>query len=148
MDPRFFSIDHIIEQLQHMLESDKPIPEDPFFVVTGNFSKEVKTLLATYFEADQSQKIVLQPYINYYRQLQNYLVFILRFPTILLVPHHSEIEQTLRFIRNKNTLITEMYVPYSQRESDLLHGDFHDRMEKLYDNRPSNRKAKNLGKEL
>lgn len=133
MDPLFSSIDHLVDQLERMLESDQPIPEDPFFVLTGNFSKELKTILNAYFDADSTRKPVLQPYINYYRQLQNYLVFILRFPTILLVPHHSEIEQTLRIIRNKETLIHEMYIPYSKRESELLHGEFHDQMEKLFE---------------
>jgi len=132
MDPLFFSINQLIEQLENMLESDHPIPEDPFFVLTGNFSKELKEILNAYFDADLARKTFLQPYINYYRQLQNYLVFILRFPTILLVPHHSEIEQTLRIIRNKETLIHEMYIPYSKRESELLHGEFHDQMEKLF----------------
>ena len=116
-----------------MLLSSTPIPEDPFFQAVGEFSKQLKVVLAEYFILQEAEQDDLRPYINYYRQLQNYFVFILRYPTILLVPNHSEIEQTRRFIEQKDFLIKTVYIDLSKREHALLTGKFRENLEQLFD---------------
>jgi hypothetical protein len=121
-----------------MLSSNKLIPEDPFFEEVGHFSKELKLILSTYFESPPKKQDELRPFINYYRQLQNYLVFILRFPTILLVPHHSEIQQTLEFIHSKKKLIETLYHQISEEEKKLLCGEFKENLEKFFNQKMKN----------
>ena len=59
-------------------------------------------------------------------------MFLLRFPTILQIPHHSEIEQTLDFIQRKDELILKDYSHYSENERELLHGSFKEKLERLW----------------
>ena len=133
MEEFFFSINSIIKKLREQLSSDTPISEDLFFPLVGDYSKSLKDLLNLYHEPwrTEVEKAFLSPHINYYRQLQNYLIFICRFPTILLVPHHSEILQTLKYIDQKQNLIKDVYEKLSQQEKNLLNGQFKEELERL-----------------
>jgi hypothetical protein len=126
------NIDITIESLFSLLSIDSIIAEDSFFESVGIYSKQLKEILSYYFTLEETERYPLQPYLNYYRQLQGYLVFILRFPDILQVPHHSEIEQTLEFISKKDELIENFYTKYSNKERTLLHGSFKEQLEKLW----------------
>jgi hypothetical protein len=44
--------------------------------MVGQYSKELNQLLKNYFESDDKIKDKLRPFLNYYRQLQHYLVFL------------------------------------------------------------------------
>ena len=133
MESFFTSIDKIIEKLRAILVSDKPILDDVFFPLVGDYSKGLKQILEAYHEPSRTKgdKNFMAPYINYYRQLQNYLIFICRFPTILLVPKHSEILQTLNFIDQKEKLLKELYESLSKQEKALFNSPFKDELEYL-----------------
>jgi hypothetical protein len=133
MDDFFASINRIIKKLREIMVSNKPISEDLFFPLVGDYSKCLNALLALYHESSrpQEEKECMSPYLNYYRQLQNYLIFICRFPTILLVPNHSEILQTLNFIDQKEKLLKDLYEHFSQDEKKLLTGRFKKDLETL-----------------
>lgn len=142
MHPALIELENFMHPLLQMLKSDTVIPEDPFFEAVGRFSKQLKVVLREYFTANSLLQAKMRPYVNYYRQLQNYLVFILRFPTILVVPHHSEIEQTVRFMEQKNLLIQTVYIELSQHEYELLKGDFHENLDRLLSKRNDSKDLK------
>jgi ferric iron reductase protein FhuF len=132
MHPDCAEIDRIRLQLIEMLQSQQSIPEDPFFMLVGAFSAALKRLLSKYFEKDASGKDLLRPIVNYYRQVQNYLVFLLRYPDILQIPQHSEIEQTLRYLHDPEKWINEVYMQLAEKEKNLMSGDFRESMERLF----------------
>jgi len=92
--------------------------------MVGDYSKELKVVLNTYFASTDTIQTLMSPFLNYYRQLQHYFVFIIRYPLILKVPHHSEMLQTLTFIENRDQLIAERYAAFSRTQQELLTGDF------------------------
>jgi hypothetical protein len=131
----YSDIDSIILQLKELLKSQTAIDEELFSKLVGKYSKALKHLLNQYFSVSLTEQKDLSPYINYYRQVQHYLVFILRYPTILLVPNHSEILQTLKYIDNKTELINSLYIPMSKRNRTLLEGEFKKKLEENFRNR-------------
>lgn len=124
-------LDNSVKALVHLLDHSEPILEDPFFVEVGIFSSLLNKLLKYYAIAQAKEKDNLRPQINYYRQIQNYLVFLVRFPDILKVPHHAEIEQTLSIMKNREKWINEIYRDLSQREKNNLEGPFKQKLEQL-----------------
>jgi hypothetical protein len=115
-----------------LLRSNSIISEDQFNPITGQFTHHLNELLRYYADQDSVVKDSLRPYINYYRQVQNYLVFLLRFPDILKVPHHSEIQQTLNILENREILLKTTYAEISDAEKRLFEGEFRDRLNDLF----------------
>lgn len=124
-------LQELLSQLEQMLQSDAAIEEEAFCKVVGLYSKELKVLLRTYFEVDAAKKDELRPWINYYRQLQHYLVYLIRYSEILQVPHHSEILQTLAFIENQDRLIQNVYVAVSEAQKQLFSKEFLNKLDEL-----------------
>lgn len=129
----FKNLQEIINDLKEILELNTEIDENLYFETVGKYSKELKLLLKTYFKSDKKTQTLIRPFINYYRQLQHYLVFIIRYPSILQVPHHSEILQTLTFIENQEKLIKELYIDFSEVQRKLLTGEFMSVLEQLFE---------------
>jgi hypothetical protein len=113
-----------LDQLTGILKLNTAIDEELYCEVVGSFSKELKLLLQRYFESDEKTRDHLRPYLNYYRQLQHYLVFLIQNDKILQVPHHAEILQTLSFMEKREQLIAEIYIGFSEAQKELLAGDF------------------------
>jgi hypothetical protein len=120
----FEHLQRIIDEIAKLLKSDTEIEEELYFKLVGDYSKELKGILNTYFASPDTLQTLMSPFLNYYRQLQHYFVFIIRYPLILKVPHHSEILQTLAFIENRDQLIKERYEEFSKTQKALLTGDF------------------------
>jgi hypothetical protein len=118
------NMQEIIHKLTEILKQNTPIDEQLYCEAVGTFSKKLKRLLQTYFESDEKTRDELRPYLNYYRQLQHYLVFLVQNEKILQVPHHAEILQTLSFIENRERLIAEIYIAFSDAQKKLFTGDF------------------------
>jgi len=118
------TLPEILQDLKEILKADNPINENLYFELVGKYSKQLKKFLTTYFDSDKKTQALMRPSLNYYRQLQHYLVFIIRYPTILQVPHHSEILQTLSIIENQEELIKGLYTDLSKKQTNLLNGDF------------------------
>ena len=90
----------------------------------GNFSKHLKDLLDTYFKFDLSISRTFKPLILYYRQVQGYLIFLVRFLEILKVKDHDEILQAKNFILQKDQLIKKIYNDLADQQTELFEGDF------------------------
>ncbi len=118
------NLQKIIRNLKETLNFDTPIEENLYFKLVGDYSKELNLILGTYFESDEKTQTLMRPFLNYFRQLQHYLVFIIRYPTILQVPHHSEILQALNFIEQQESLIKEQYNDFSKHQKEFLTGEF------------------------
>ena len=110
----------ILTQLRGMLEGETAIDEEEYCKVVAAYSRELKALLKKYFEVNEEGKDELRPWVNYYKQLQHYLVYLVRFSEILQVPHHSEILQTLLFIKKQDELIEKIYIALSQAQKELF----------------------------
>jgi hypothetical protein len=120
----FENLQRTINEITQILKNDTEIDDELYFKMVGEYSKELKGLLNTYFISPETIQTLMSPFLNYYRQLQHYFVFIIRYSLILKVPHHSEILQTLAFIENRDQLIKERYVEFSKTQKELLTGDF------------------------
>jgi hypothetical protein len=118
-----------LESLKVLLEQDAPIEETTFNQLVGAFTHLLNVLLKNYPSLEDVERDAARPFILYLRQMQGYLVFLLRFPDILQVPHHSEINQALDFITRRETLIEETYVPLARQEKKLFSGQFRGHLE-------------------
>lgn len=125
------NMQEIIHTLAEILKADTAIDEQIYCETVGAYSKELKMLLQKYYESDDEEQDGLRPYLNYYQQLQHYLVFLIMNSTILQVPHHSEILQTLTFIENQDKLIQELYLKFSEAQKQLLTGAFRSNLDKI-----------------
>ena len=118
-----------IDSLQKLLAVETPIPVESFNQLVGNFTRFLNLILKKYPDLPETEKDGARPHILYWRQLQAYLVFLLRFPEILQVPHHAESVQALNFIKQREKLLRELYVPLAQQEKNLFSGSFRQQLE-------------------
>ncbi|OLS14078.1 MAG: hypothetical protein RBG13Loki_2256 [Promethearchaeota archaeon CR_4] len=118
-----------LESLRILLARDSPIPEELFYPLSGEFTRLLNLVLKQYPDLNDRGKDSARPLILYCRQLQGYLVFLLRFPDILQVPHHSEINQTLDFITRREELLEKIYIPLAWQEKQLFSGQFREILE-------------------
>jgi hypothetical protein len=118
-----------LASLKVLLEQNAPIAEATFNPLVGTFTHLLNALLKKYPSLGEGEKDVARPFILYLRQMQGYLVFLLRFPAILQVPHHSEINQALDFITRRESLVEETYVPLARQEKNLFSGQFRGHLE-------------------
>jgi hypothetical protein len=130
------SMDVILELFNNIGQDNQKNIEEKYFKEVGNFSKHLKQLLNIYFDDNTKRDTQLQykPQILYFRQVQHYLVFILRYPDILTVYEHDEIKQTKNFLENKDYLIDLQYKKISEHQTELFDGDFR----KILDEKLSN----------
>src|SRR5271157_713001 len=131
----FSTIGDSLNGLSQLLLQDTEIDPDEFTCFVGDFTKLLNLVLRKYPDLGEELKDDVRPHLLYLRQVQNYLVFLLRFPSILNVPHHSEIQQTLDFILNRETLLEEKYVPLALHEKNLFNGGFRDELEACLEHR-------------
>jgi hypothetical protein len=124
-------IQNTINNLAEILKQDTAIDEQLYCETVGTFSKELKGLLQVYFESAEKTQDKLRPYLNYYRQLQHYLVFLIQNEKILQVPHHAEILQTLTFMENREQLIAEIYISLSDAQKKLFTSDYRQILDNL-----------------
>ncbi len=118
-----------IDSLKGVLASSKVILADTFQQLAGTFTRVLNLILKKYPDLTDSEKDSARPLILYWRQMQGYLVFLLRFPDILQVPNHAEITQALDFIVHREKLLTEIYVPLARQEKNLFSGQFRKHLE-------------------
>ena len=133
-----------IHKLSEILRLDTAIDEIIYCETVGDYSKELKILLSNYHQCDDKVQDELRPYLNYYRQLQHYLVFLIMNAEILQVPHHSEILQCLTFIENQEKLIQELYTDFSEAQKELLKGGFRRILDNILESRFKKMKKENL----
>lgn len=119
----------ILDCFENIGKSEPQFIEDTYFKKVGEFSSKIKLLLNTYFENNREEQLKYKPDILYYRQVQGYLVFILRFPDILKVKDHDEIQQTRKFLENKEYLIRTIYNQLAEHETNLFEGNFRNILE-------------------
>jgi hypothetical protein len=125
----FTSIGIALNDLANLLQQDSFIDEGEFNGLVGDFTKSLNCILGKYPDLDEDMKDEVRSHLLYLRQVQNYLVFLLRFPDILNVPHHCEIEQTLDFILNREDLLENKYKSLALHEKKLFQGDFREKLE-------------------
>lgn len=118
-----------IDSLRAFLTSSEVLSPDTFQCLAGTFTHVLNLILKVYPNLTDSEKDNARPFILYWRQLQGYLVFLLRFPDILHVPHHSEILQALDFITQREKLLRKIYIPLAQQEKNLFSGQFREHLE-------------------
>ena len=109
--------------------------EKLYFKLVADFSNLVNRLLDVYFEHEDNQEEQLRykPDILYYRQLHEYLVFLIRFPEILQIADHDEIKQTRYFLENKKLLIQKLYNQMADQQTELFKGTFRKELNSLLD---------------
>ncbi len=147
------SFDGVIEEILFCFEDIKKINsgevlqpylknnEKLYFKLVADYSKLVNRLLDAYFENENNrdEQIKYKPDILYYRQLQEYLVFLIRFPEILQIADHDEIKQTQYYLENKKLLIKEIYNKMSEHQNTLFTGNFRSNLDKTLSKRVNRR---------
>lgn len=118
------AMDRARRDLIQILAVSDPIDEETYGRAVGVFSKYLKALLRSFHTLSPPAQDKLRPFLLYARQVQHYLVFLLRFPGILGVPHHSEIEQTLKYLQQQESLVSGLYADLAAQQKALVHGQF------------------------
>ncbi|MHA1267251.1 MAG: hypothetical protein ACTSRS_18585 [Candidatus Helarchaeota archaeon] len=137
------NLQEILSELEKILSAGTPIDEIQYCVIVGNYSKELNLLLQRYFQSNDEIQDKMRPYLNYFRQLQHYLVYLTRYSTILQIPHHSEIQQTISFIQNQEELITKLYTKISDAQKALMtNNQFKEILEKALEEKLQQRERK------
>ncbi len=126
-----------VDSLREILASSAVIPAGSFQQLAGTFTRLLNLILKSYPDLTDAEKDTARPFILYWRQLQGYLVFLLRFPDILQVPHHSEINQALDFITQQEKLLEDVYIPLARQEKNLFSGQFRGHLEECLGKRAS-----------
>jgi hypothetical protein len=137
--------DEVIEEILFCLDDIKNINsgeeqrpylknnEKLYFNLVADYSGLVNRILDVYFENDRDEQIKYKPDILYYRQLHEYLIFLIRFPEILRIAdhEHDEIAQTRYFLENKKLLIEEIYNKMAEQQHKLFNGTFRKKLNNL-----------------
>jgi hypothetical protein len=139
------TLDELIEEILFCFDDIKKIDsgedqqpylknnEKLYFKLVGNYTRLINRLLDVYFknENNRDEQIRFKPDILYYRQLHEYLVFLIRFPEILQIADHDEIKQTRNFLENKLFLIKKIYNPMADQQNKLFSGSFRKELNNL-----------------
>ncbi|MHA1732650.1 MAG: hypothetical protein ACTSU5_11960 [Promethearchaeota archaeon] len=123
-------IEGLLDSLRETLGSDEPIDLDEFQGLAGKFSSELNALLREYHGWSDAERDAARPLVLYLRQVQHYLVFLLRFPDILAVPHHCEIQQVQEFLANRDELLAGKYAELAGQQKGLFAGPFRQELER------------------
>lgn len=122
-------MDNIVECFNQIGIREIEENETHFCVLLAEFTKVLKKLLDLYSKSERETQLKYKPHILYYRQVQGYLVFLIRFPTILTVRDHDEIEQTLEFLNNREEMIATKYKIIAEDQTRVFDGDFRKKLE-------------------
>lgn len=131
----FHAIGETLKLLSQDFQKDTILDLEEFTDLVGDFTRDLNRILHQYPDLSEGEKDQTRPHALYLRQLQGYLVFLLRFPRILQVPHHAEIQQTLDFILQREDLLDKVYDPLATHEKQLLSSGFRDKLEACLEHR-------------
>ncbi|MHA1338379.1 MAG: hypothetical protein ACTSRZ_00575 [Promethearchaeota archaeon] len=127
------ALDNLLQKLIECFDNigiiDDEENENTFFKLVGKYSKMIKIMLNIYFNSSRKIQLEYKPEILYYRQVQGYLVFLLRFPDILKVKDHDEIQQTKRFMQEKQRLVKNLYKNLADEQTFLFESDFREKLD-------------------
>ncbi|MHA1727566.1 MAG: hypothetical protein ACTSWY_02400 [Promethearchaeota archaeon] len=110
--------------------------EKLFYKLTGNYTSLINHLLDVYFENTNNRKVQLKykPDILYFRQVHEYLVYLIRYPEILNIPEHDEIKQTRYFLENKEQLKKNIYEGLAEKQTAIFEGNFQNKLNEALGN--------------
>ena len=106
--------------------------EERYCFNVGSYGKLLRQLLDLYHEDPNSSEIRtrLKPYLLYYRELQQYLVYFVRFPEAMYQKDHPYMKEMRELIENKEYFIKIKYKPKAIQESMLFETEFREKLEK------------------
>lgn len=122
-------MDRFVDCFNQIGLGDDEENETRFCVLLAEFTRVLKKMLDLYSKSERSIQLEFKPHILYYRQIQGYLVFLIRFPEILKVRDHDEIRQTREFLENRDEMIKTKYSEIAEEQTRVFDGDFKNKLE-------------------
>ncbi|MBN2155991.1 MAG: hypothetical protein JW776_08110 [Candidatus Lokiarchaeota archaeon] len=109
--------------------------EESYCYLVGSFSKQLRKLLDVYHEQSRDEQMKLKPSVLYYRELQQYLVYFVRFPSALYQKNHPFLKELQDLIEYKGYMIKTKFKKKAMQESQLFESDFREKLEKTLSRR-------------
>lgn len=135
------ALDNInFEILDHfdMIETLKPkIFEEKYCFSVGSYGKLLRKLLDQYHEETRSKesRALLKPHILYFRELQQYYIYFVRFNTALYQKNHPYLIELRDLIEREHYYLKTKYKEKAIQESMLFESDFKEKLEKTLSRR-------------
>ncbi len=122
----------IIELIDQIVLKEVEKFDEKYCYHVGSFGKLLRKLLDHYHDdiRTKEQKALLKPQILYFREIQQYLVFFVRFPAALYQKNHPYLIEMRYLIAEKGKLLREKYKEKAIQESMLFESDFRNKLEK------------------
>jgi hypothetical protein len=111
--------------------------EEKYCYHVGSYGKQLRKLLDQYHENTRSKesKSLLKPLLLYYREIQQYLVYFVRFPSAVYQKNHPYLKELRELIEKKIFFLKNKFKDKAIQESMLFESDFKDRLEKTLNRR-------------
>jgi hypothetical protein len=144
VDPSKETIDHLtnldyqildlFDQIE-ILDSEKF--EEAYCYHIGTFSKLLRKLLDQYHDGERTKegKTKIKPYLLYFRELQQFFVYFVRFPSALYQKNHPYLKELRDLIQRMDFYLKNKYKEKAIQESMLFETDFREKLEKTLSRR-------------
>lgn len=109
--------------------------EESYYYMVGSLSKQLRKLLDTYHEGTKEEQTLLKPSILYYLELQQYFVYLVRYPSAIYQKNHPYLAELKEMIEKKGFLLKTKYKEKAIQESMLFEPDFREKLEKTLNRR-------------
>jgi hypothetical protein len=111
--------------------------EEAYCYHVGFFSKLLRKLLDQYHDEKRTKddQKMIKPYLLYFREIQQYLVFFVRFPSALYQKNHPYLKELRDLIDKFEFHIKNKYKEKAIQESMLFETDFREKLEKTLSRR-------------
>lgn len=128
---------HFLDLFDQLESKDAEKFEDEYAYNVGSFCKLLRRLLDEYHDEtrnkeDQSR---IKPFLLYYRELQQYFIYFVRFPSAIYQKNHPYLKDLRALIENKEKMIKIKYKPMAVQQSMLFETDFREKLEKTLSRR-------------
>ncbi len=127
----------VLDLFDHIEEKDAEKFEERYCWNVGEYSKLLRQLLDIYHDdlRTKEEKTQMKPYLLYYRELQQYLVYFVRFPSAMYQKNHPYLKELRELIEKKGYMLKAKYKEKAIQESMLFETDFREKLEKTLSRR-------------
>ncbi|TFG19697.1 MAG: hypothetical protein EU530_05440 [Promethearchaeota archaeon] len=134
LDDLGFQILDLFDQIE---TQDAKKFEESYCYNVGTYGKLLRALLDQYHAESRNieDKKRIKPQILFYRELQQYLVFFVRFTSAMYQKDHPYLKEVRDLIEKKDYFIRTKFKQKAIQESMLFESDFREKLEKTLSRR-------------
>jgi len=111
--------------------------EETYCYHIGSFGKLLRKLLDRYHDEARAkdEQVKIKPYLLYFREVQQFLVYFVRFPSALYQKNHPYLIELKDLIERIDFYIKNKFKEKAIQESMLFETDFREKLEKTLSRR-------------